>query len=174
MKSCKKVNKFFAKRQTCGYNHQMMLDAFDHAILDIVTENNQLTHTQIGQQVNLSASSVRRRLMALRDSGVIEQDVSVLSPDKMGLTFIVHIYTKINGADEDREFRYSLENQPAVSQIYSVSGDMDYIIVVHAQTSQSYEKWAEENLLDNTMINRFTSTLVWSRIKFSNRVKPIA
>lgn len=151
----------------------MKLDAFDHAILDIVTKNNQLTHTQIGQQVSLSASSVRRRLMALRDSGIIEQDVSVLSSDKMGLTFIVHIYTKIDQADKDQEFRQFLHSQSAVSQVYSVSGDMDYIIVVHAQTSQSYEKWAEENLLDNIMIRKFTSTLVWSRTKYSSRVKLI-
>lgn len=151
----------------------MKLDAFDHAILDIVTKNNQLTHTQIGQQVSLSASSVRRRLMALRDSGIIEQDVSVLSSDKMGLTFIVHIYTKIDQADTDQEFRHFLHSQSAVSQVYSVSGDMDYIIFVHAHTSQSYEKWAEKNLLDNIMISKFTTTLVWSRTKFLNRVQPI-
>lgn len=150
----------------------MKLDKFDHAILDIVSENNQLTHFEIAQKVHLSPSSVRRRLIELRKSGVIIKDVSVLSSHKMGLSFIVNIWSTIESIEKDMSLKNMLRDDPAVSQCYSVSGDLDYIIIVHAVSPQDYEKWAEKNLLSNPLIARFTSTLVWSRTKFSTQVHP--
>lgn len=150
----------------------MKLDIFDHAILDIVTDNNLLTHSEIAQAVHLSPSSVRRRLMELRRSGVIVKDVSILSTDKTGLSFIVNIWSTIESVEKDRTLKATFNDDPAVSQCYSVSGDLDYIIIVHAASPQDYERWAEKNLLSNPLIARFTSTLVWSRTKFSTQIRP--
>ncbi len=149
-----------------------MIDDFDQAILDLVTENNQLTHSEIGRRVSLSPSSVRRRLVALRKSGVISQDVSILNTDRIGLTFIVHVHTNIGTSGEDQAFRHLLQNDPAISQAYSVSGDADYVLLVHAESSSGYEIWSERNLLANASVSKFTSTLVWSRTKSTQRIIP--
>ena len=60
------------------------LDDFDRAILAIVQRNNRLSCAEIGDQVGLSGSAVRRRLAALRDNGVIAQDVSILAGEATG------------------------------------------------------------------------------------------
>ena len=53
-----------------------MLDEFDREILQIVQRDNRLTNAEIGERVGLSPSAVRRRLAALRDSGVEPRQVS--------------------------------------------------------------------------------------------------
>ena len=69
----------------------MGLDALDGKILDLVQENNQLTHAEIGETVGLSTSAVRKRLVALRQSGVIERDVAILRADPTRLQLVVTI-----------------------------------------------------------------------------------
>ena len=66
-------------------NH--VLDSFDRAILALVQIDNQRSHASIGAEVSLSASSVRRRLAAMRDNGVIISDVSLTDPSKHCLLY---------------------------------------------------------------------------------------
>ena len=77
----------------------MQLDSFDNEILRIVQRNNLLSHAQIGARVGLSASSVRRRLTRLRESEVIEADVSIVNPDKDRITVIVSVSTTVTSFD---------------------------------------------------------------------------
>lgn len=156
-----------------GIRH-MTLDSFDLAILEIVQENNLRSHASIGEEVNLSASSVRRRLTALRDSGVIVADVSLTDASKRGLTFI----TSVSFEREDPEiygaFRKAMRDETAVSQCYAVSGDFDFVLVVHAESPEAYELWGERALMSNPAIRRYSTSVVWSRTKFTTRISPAA
>jgi len=143
----------------------MELDDFDRRILQVLQTDNQKTHGQIGEIVGLSASAVRRRLQALRKSNAIVADVSVIANELQGLTFITQV--KLNGsrAASDARFRDFVCKDAAVSQCYSVSGDFDYVLIVHAKDPQSYEDWGKQTLLEAESVENYTSTLVWSQIK---------
>ena len=110
----------------------MKLDDFDRHILQVVQADNQMTHSQIGDVVGLSASAVRRRLKKLRKSKAIVADVSVIADELRGLTFITQV--KLVGASSasDARFRDIVRKEAVVSQCYSVSGDFDYILIVYA------------------------------------------
>ncbi|HYZ61850.1 MAG TPA: winged helix-turn-helix transcriptional regulator, partial [Acetobacteraceae bacterium] len=56
------------------------LDRFDLKLLDLVQRDNRLTSEALGDRVGLSATAVQRRLKRLREEGVIEADVAVVSP----------------------------------------------------------------------------------------------
>jgi len=148
----------------------MQIDAFDKEILDIVQGDNQLSHSEIGQRVNLSASSVRRRLIRLRQSGVILGNVSLTDPNRYGSTFIVNVWFGAGGKENDQVFREQMIADPCVSQCYSVSGEFDYVLVVHSKTPEEQEKWAEHALMANPAIHRYSTCLVWSRTKFSTKI----
>lgn len=126
-----------------------------------------------GDEVNLSASSVRRCLAAMRDAGIIAADVAVTDPSKRGLTFI----TSVSFQNEDPEsyeiFRKQMTGETAVSQCYSVSGDFDFMLMVHAQSPAAYEKWEELMLMSNPAIGRYSTSIVWSRTKFTTRIESI-
>lgn len=148
------------------------LDDFDRAILALVQADNQRSHASIGEEVHLSASSVRRRLALMRKNGVIIADVSLTDPSKQGLTFIVHISFEREDPALYEAFRIQMESDPAVSQCYYISGDFDFLIIVHAATPESYEAWGTQNLMSNTAIRRYTTSLVWKRSKFTTHIKP--
>ena len=147
-----------------------MIDDFDRAILNLVQENNQLTHAEIGAKVNLSASSVRRRLKALRDNKVIEADVSVVNPGKEMIQVIVTISFLRESVEGYNAFKEQMKAAPEVAQCYSVAGEVDAILVVNAPDLPSYEAWGERVLMSNPLIRRYNTHIVWSRVKFSMAV----
>ena len=156
---------------TKSANHT--LDGFDRAILAIVQKDNQRSHASIGKEVHLSASSVRRRLALMRQNGVITADVSLTDPSKQGLTFIVHVSFEREEPALYEAFRSQMEADPAVSQCYYISGDFDFLIIVHAATPESYEAWGTQNLMSNTAIRRYSTSLVWKRSKFTTHIRPV-
>ena len=148
----------------------MPLDDFDRDILSSVQVNNLLTHAEIGEQVGLSPSSVRRRLARLRRTGVIAADVSIVDPDKERITVIVTVVFQRESVDADRKFKERMRAAPEVSQCYSVAGGIDFVLVVHAADHSSYEAWGERELMSDPCIRRYDSHIAWSRVKFSTAV----
>lgn len=143
------------------------LDGFDHAILAAVQRDNQQSHARIGEAVGLSASAVRRRLARLRASGVIEADVSVLSLDAGGLGFLVSVSFAREDPATVAAFRRQIQTDPAVSQAWSVSGETDFVLLVHAATSEAFEAWGHGALMANPAIARYSTALIFSRVKFA-------
>ena len=150
------------------------LDAFDRAILAIVQSDNQRSHASIGEAVNLSASSVRRRLAAMREHGVITADVSLTDPSKQGLSFIVHVSFEREDPAIYDTFNAQMNADPAVSQCYYISGDFDFLLMVHAATPEAYERWGTQTLMANAAIRRYSTALVWKRSKFTTHITPLA
>lgn len=150
----------------------MNLDAFDHAILNIVQRDNQRSHGSIGEEVHLSASAVRRRLSALRESGVIIGNVTLTDPAKRGLTFITSVTFDREDPSAYEDFEKSMLAEPAVAQCYSVSGDCDFILMVYAETPAAYDAWGKRVLMPNSAIGRYSTAVVWSRVKFTTLVEP--
>jgi len=133
----------------------MNLDGFDLKILEIVQRNNLKSHADIGMEVNLSASSVRRRLAAMREAQIIIADVALTDPTQLGLTFIVYISFEYEEPEIYTAFRKQMTSDLAVSQCYSVSGEFDFIIIVHAATPAAYEAWGERTLMSNSAIRPY-------------------
>lgn len=150
----------------------VQIDDFDRAILDVVQENNLLTHAEIGEQVSLSPSSVRRRLSALREAGVIAADVSVIDPAVLGrtITVIVSVMFEKETPEAYEAFRKRMLKAPEVSQCYSVAGPVDFVLICHARDLAEHERWAERVLMADPEIKRSTSQVVWSRTKFTTRI----
>ena len=150
-----------------------VLDGFDRAILAMVQKNNLQTHASIGNAVNLSASSVRRRLAVMRANGTIIGDVSLTDPSKQGLTFIVHVSFEREAPDIYDAFAKQMTDDPAVSQCYYISGEDDFMLIVHATTPEAYEAWGTKHLMANSAIRRYSTSLMWKRAKFTTNIAPV-
>lgn len=142
------------------------LDSFDRKLLTLVQQNNQATHEALGAKVNLSASSVRRRLKQLRDSGVIARDVSILARDQIGVTLIVNLWFHTDNAKVISEFHDFFTATAQIVQAYHVAGTVDFILIVQAESLQWYETWCSEALIAHPDIRRVETHVVWSCRKF--------
>ncbi|WP_395376606.1 Lrp/AsnC family transcriptional regulator [Marinicella sp. W31] len=147
------------------------MNKFDKAILTLVQRNNQLTHSEIGEQVGLSNSAVRRRLSDLRKSKIIEQDVSILKPDHTGVIFIVTVSFAVDTPEGYAEFDVLMKSLPHVKQSYHISGIQDYVLIVHGPSLQWYEDWAKKHLMTNTNLKRHDTSIVYSCKKFETAIE---
>nr|WP_300527858.1 Lrp/AsnC family transcriptional regulator [Maricaulis sp.] len=144
----------------------MYLDPFDRAILGIVQSNNRLANREIAQQVNLSETAVRRRLERLRKTGVIAADVAILDRNQIAETLIVSVIFRDDQVGHYNAFRQRMLEDAQVSQVYSIAGEVDFILHVHAENLSGYEAWAETQLLSDPAIQRFETSVVFTTVKF--------
>lgn len=148
------------------------LDEFDAQLLNLLQENNQLTAQELAQRVNLSPASCLRRAKRLRETGVIEADVSILSADAMGkrLTMIVMVTVEREQPQLLGEFRRSMMQIAEVMQCYYVTGDADFVLVVNVRDMEEYESFTNRFLFENRNVRRFQTMVVMNKVKFSTKV----
>ncbi|MGO1120985.1 Lrp/AsnC family transcriptional regulator [Rhodovibrionaceae bacterium A322] len=143
------------------------LDKTDKLLLEILQRDNRLSADELGERVGLSRSAVQRRLKRFREQGIIEADVSVLSPKAVGqmMTFIVEVELERERTDLLDEFRRSMTALDAVQQCYYVTGHTDFILIVTARDMASYEDFSRQVFSENPNIRRFHSNVVVNRVK---------
>lgn len=147
------------------------LDDFDRKILDEIQHDASRTNAEIGEEVGLSASAVRRRIQRLKKQGVLKTVIGTVDPDRFGVTLIVDLCFSAETPELYDNFDKQIRDLDAVQQSYHVAGDTDYVLVIHGPSVQWYETWSKRILMSNPQIKRFSSRVVWSRKKFDPAVR---
>ncbi|MCB1633189.1 MAG: Lrp/AsnC family transcriptional regulator [Xanthomonadales bacterium] len=146
------------------------LDRFDLAILRLLQQDNQRSHAQIGEQVGLSGSAVRRRVQQLKQQGWIRAEVALLPPDLAGVTLLVTVRFGEESPSIYADFERQMRALAPVKQCYHTAGDGDYVLVVQLPNLGDYERWSIEQLMANPAIRRYDTVVVWSCKKFETSV----
>jgi Lrp/AsnC family leucine-responsive transcriptional regulator len=143
------------------------LDRIDASILNAVQKNNRITSEELGETVGLSATACQRRLKVLRKDGVIEGDVSIVSPKAVGrhVFMLVLVSLERERADIIDKFKKSIRNTPEIMTGYYVTGDSDFVIVVTSKDMEDYERFTRKFFYDNLDIKNFKTLVVMDRIK---------
>ncbi|MFD2250161.1 Lrp/AsnC family leucine-responsive transcriptional regulator [Pseudochelatococcus lubricantis] len=143
------------------------LDRADVALLEAVQRNNRLTSEELAKIVNLSPTACQRRLKRLRAEGVIEADVSIVSPRAVGrpVSMIVLVSLERERADIVDRFKQAIRNTREVMIGYYVTGDADFILVVTARDMEDYEQFTRRFFYENPDIKGFKTMVVMDRVK---------
>lgn len=143
------------------------LDRADLALLAAVQENNRLTSEELARIVNLSPTACQRRLRRLRSEGVIEGDISIVSPKAVGrhITMIVLVSLERARADIVDRFKASIRSTREVMIGYYVTGDADFMLIVTSKDMEEYERFTRRFLHENNDIKNFKTMVVMDRVK---------
>ena len=143
------------------------IDEFDRKLLALLQESTRLTAEQLGERVGLSASACQRRLKRLREDGVIEAEIAVVSPEAVGrsLTMIVEVSLEREHPHIVDAFKKSMRATPEVMQCYYVTGEADFVIILTARDMKSYERFTQRFFFDNPQVRRFRTSVVMDRTK---------
>ena len=120
----------------------MQLDRFDKQILEILTHQD-LNLNELSERVNLSVSSVHRRIKQLIDQQIITQLKRDLNYEKLGFSLHVLLQVSLSKHDTDTfaKFLEALEEIPEVIHAFLVTGQSaDFIVEVVAKDMQSYSE----------------------------------
>ena len=145
----------------------MELDSFDRHILTILQGANTTPQRLIGEQVNLSAASVHRRIKKMEEQGVIQANIAVVDPAQAGqrITVIVEVELASEQIDLIDEAKKSFYYAPEVQQCYYVTGETDFILIVSVSSMEDYELLTRRLFFGNTNVKRFRSFVTMDRVK---------
>ena len=125
-------------------SEQISLDTTDFLILDQLQRDASLTNQLLAERVFTSAPTCLRRVKRLKDAGLVERQIAILSIDKLaplighGLTAIVEITLDRQDAQNLEAFEKRVAADPAVQQCYRVSPGPDFVLIVFAADMPAY------------------------------------
>lgn len=139
----------------------MELDSYDRKLLRLLQENNKLSQRDLAEAVSLSASAVNRRIAALEEARVIRANVSVVDAAALGrpITILVGVKLENERLDLLDEVCNRFVSRPEVQQVYYVTGDFDFMLVLNVRSMTEYEALTRELFLvsGNVKASRPTS-----------------
>lgn len=145
------------------------MDDKDLEILKLMQGNARLTADALSSEVGLSPPAVQKRVKRLRDSGVIQSEIAVLSPAKLGreMTAIVEVVLERESRMHLDAFKQRMRAAPEVQQCYYATGAADFILIVVTRDVKEYEAFTQEYFFDESNVSRFNTSVVMDRVKVS-------
>ena len=145
----------------------MDLDRFDRQLLKLVQADSGQTAEHLAEQVELSPSAIQRRLRRMREEGVIVRDCAVVDPAVVGKPdfFIVALQVERERAELLAQLRKWLSDEPHVQQVFYVTGEADFVLVVTCPDTQAYDALMTRMVQENPNIRRFTTNVALGVLK---------
>jgi Lrp/AsnC family transcriptional regulator, leucine-responsive regulatory protein len=162
----------------------LALDATDLQLLAQLQTDASLSNQALAERVHISPPTCLRRVKRLRDIGLIERELAILSVDKLasvaghGLCAIVEITLDRQHDEALEAFEQRVAAQDAVQQCYRVSPGPDFCLVVHAADMPDYLALAQRLFTADANVRNVKAFFSIKRSKFGARVvlptKPIS
>ena len=148
------------------------LDATDLRILDQLQTDASLTNQALAAQVHTSPATCLRRVKRLVDAGVIERQVALLSPRRLGasLTALVELTLDRQGAEHLAAFEARAVADPAVQQCYRVSPGPDFMIVLQVADMAAYHALVQRLFTQDANVRNVKAFFSVHRAKFEPRI----
>lgn len=149
-----------------------LLDEIDRRILNTLQVDASHTNAQLAELVHVSPPTCLRRVKQLTDSGIIERQVAILAPEKVGarLTAIVEITLDVQAAERMAEFEQLVANEAAVLQCYRVAPGPDFVLVVQVADMPAYHALAHRLFATHANVRNVKAYFSTFRSKFETRV----
>ncbi len=145
----------------------MELDRFDRQLLNLVQADSGQTAERLAEQVELSPSAIQRRLRRMREEGVIVRDCAIVDPAVVGKPdfFVVALQVERERAELLAQLRKWLTVEPCVQQVFYVTGEADFILVVTCPDTDAYDALMSRMVRENPNIKRFTTSVALGVLK---------
>jgi DNA-binding Lrp family transcriptional regulator len=155
---------------------QIDLDATDLHLLEQLQNDSSRSNLDLAALVHVSPPTCLRRVKRLRDLGLIEREIAVLSVDKMsavvghGLCAIVEITLDRQDSLALEAFEARVIKDEAVQQCYRVSPGPDFCLVVHAAHMPDYLAMVQRLFTADANVRNVKTFFSIKRSKFGARL----
>jgi Lrp/AsnC family leucine-responsive transcriptional regulator len=160
----------------CLYMEPISLDAIDLRLLDALQRDASQTNQRLAADVGISPPTCLRRVQRLRQDGLIERQVALLSPDRLaavlghGLQAVIEISLDRQDAAALDAFEARVIADDAVQQCWRVSPGPDFVLVVAARDMPGYGALAQRLFNADANVRNVKAFFSLKRAKFEPRV----
>ncbi len=155
---------------------QIDIDGTDIKLLDALQTDASLSNQALAELTHISPPTCLRRVKRLKDAGLIEREVALLSPDKLahitghGLTAIVENTLDRQGDEHLNAFEQRVNGDAAVQQCYRVSPGPDFVLIVHVLEMPTYLALSQRLFTSNANVRNVKAFFSVKRSKFEPKV----
>lgn len=148
------------------------LDDLDLRILEQLQVDSSVTNQDLAQRVHASAPTCLRRVRRLVEVGIIQKQVALLDPEKIGpgLTAIIEITMDVQTAEHMDAFEAGLADDPNILQCYRVSPGPDFIVIAQVADMQAYHAMAHRTFTSVANVRNVRTFFSMHRSKFETRI----
>ncbi|KQV85667.1 Lrp/AsnC family transcriptional regulator [Pelomonas sp. Root1237] len=148
------------------------LDAIDLRLLEALQTDSSLSNQDLAARVAVSPATCLRRVKRLVEAGIVERQVALLSPDKLGagLSAIVEITLDRQGAEHLDAFEARAVQEAAVQQCWRVSPGPDFVLVVQLADMPAYQAFTQRLLTQDANVRNIKAFFSVKRAKFETRI----
>ncbi|WP_209404547.1 Lrp/AsnC family transcriptional regulator [Pseudozobellia sp. WGM2] len=123
------------------------LDAVDHKILSILSEDAQMNYTEVAKRAGISPGTVHMRTRKMKNLGVIKGATLSIDYSKLGWKMTVFLGMFLREASLYKNVIDALSNVPEVVKIHHSTGKYDIFVKIHAKDSLHYRQLYQESIL---------------------------
>jgi Lrp/AsnC family leucine-responsive transcriptional regulator len=148
------------------------MDEVDRRILNALQIDSSQTNSELAAAVHVSPPTCLRRVKHLTESGVIQRQVAIVAPEKVGpsLTALVEISLDIQAAERMTEFEAHVAAEDAVLQCYRVAPGPDFVLVVQVADMPAYHALAHRLFATRANVRNVKAYFSTFRSKFETRI----
>ena len=149
------------------------IDDIDKRILNLLQEDATLPLKNIAEKVHASVATCQRRIQMMTETGVITRQVVIVSPTELGfdLSAFVLIGMEKQNTALHHGFGRLMSRLPNVMSCYEISGDYDFLLLVHAKNMAEYHRFTRDNLTYENNVRRFKSQFVMNFSKVGTKIQ---
>lgn len=144
-----------------------MIDELDQKIISLLQYDGRMPNTQIAERLNISESTVRRRVEQLIDDGVM-QIVAIAEPHKLGYDEAGMIGITVQ-AHRITEVADAISELPEVSYLFQAAGEFDLFAEVFCKNREHFVSFLNNKLQKIPGVERTQSFLILKMHKLSYR-----
>ena len=155
---------------------QITIDSTDIQLLDQLQNDASLSNQALAARVHISPPTCLRRVKRLREAGLIERVIALLSVDKLatvaghGLCAVVEITLDRQDQEALAAFEQRVAPEDAVQQCYRVSPGPDFCLVVHTAHMPDYLALAQRLFTSDANVRNVKTFFSLKRSKFGARL----
>ena len=150
----------------------LALDSTDLRLLDELQRDASRSNQDLAATVHVSPATCLRRVKRLREAGLIEHHMAVLSEDRLaavqghGLTAVVEVTLDRQGDELARAFEARVVQDDAVQQCYRVSPGPDFVLIVRVAGMPAYAALAQRLFTTDANVRNVKAFFSIHRAKF--------
>ncbi len=148
------------------------LDNIDLKLLGLLQADASRSNQDLAVAASVSPATALRRIRRMVETGVIERQVALVSPQAVGagLTALVEVTLDRQGEEHQGDFEVRAVAERAVQQCYRVSPGPDFVLVVNAPDMEGYHALAQRLFTQNANVRNVKAYFSVKRAKFDPRV----
>jgi DNA-binding Lrp family transcriptional regulator len=139
------------------------LDAVDNKIIELLVDDARRSYADLGGQVGLTASAVKRRVDRLRAGGAIGGFTVRLEPGALGWTVEGYVELYCRMSTSPQAIRAAVARFPEVVDASTISGEADALLRIVAADMHHFERVLEQ-IGAQPFVARTKSVLVLSAL----------